>query len=61
MALDTGLRLHELLGLPTENVSVPGGLAKVKGKGNKERVIHFGKHTEQVLMKKYRQSCVQKQ
>jgi site-specific recombinase XerD len=51
MDLDTGLRLSELVGILLEDVSIPGGLVKVRGKGAKERIVHFGKLTKQALLK----------
>lgn len=51
MALDTGLRLSELLSIKLDDVSITGGLAKVHGKGAKERVVHFGKITKQALIR----------
>lgn len=51
LALDTGLRLSELLGILSEDISIPGGLVKVRGKGSKERIVHFGKHVQQALLK----------
>jgi integrase/recombinase XerD len=44
----TGLRVSELVGLTTHNVDLQLGYVRVKGKGNKERIVPFadiaGKH-----------------
>jgi integrase/recombinase XerC len=39
----TGIRLSELTGLKTEHVDLSGGLVRVLGKGNKERVVPIGR------------------
>jgi len=38
----TGMRVSELAGLKTEDVNLNENLLRVKGKGNKERLIPFG-------------------
>jgi integrase/recombinase XerD len=38
-----GLRVCEAVGLNIKDVDINGGVAKVKGKGNKERLVLFGK------------------
>ena len=47
--LDTGLRISELCHLKMEKLWLEDGLAKVLGKGNKERMIPIGKQTQRVL------------
>jgi integrase/recombinase XerD len=38
-----GLRVSEAAGLNIKDIDIEGGIAKVKGKGNKERFVLFGK------------------
>ncbi|OEY03827.1 recombinase XerC [Corynebacterium sp. BCW_4722] len=38
----TGMRVGELTGLDTQDVDLARGLARVTGKGNKQRVVPFG-------------------
>ena len=38
-----GLRVSEISGLNVTDIDIESGLAKVKGKGNKERLVLFGK------------------
>ena len=38
----SGIRLSELVGLDVHDVDLRGGLVKVKGKGNKERIVPIG-------------------
>lgn len=38
-----GLRISEASGLNMRDIDIKGGIAKVKGKGNKERIVIFGK------------------
>ncbi|ADV66144.1 tyrosine-type recombinase/integrase [Deinococcus maricopensis] len=42
MLLDTGLRVHELIGLKLEDLQFERGLIRVVGKGNKERFVPVG-------------------
>lgn len=39
----TGMRVGELTGLDTADIELARGLARVTGKGNKQRVVPFGK------------------
>jgi integrase/recombinase XerC len=39
--LDTGVRLSEASGLRVGDVSIKDGAAKIRGKGNKERMVYF--------------------
>ncbi len=39
----TGMRVGELTGLDTADIDLTRGLARVTGKGNKQRVVPFGK------------------
>ncbi|MDR0323150.1 MAG: tyrosine recombinase [Treponema sp.] len=47
-----GLRVSEAAGLNIRDVDIEGGIAKVRGKGNKERLVIFGKEAA-VCLKKY--------
>jgi len=38
----TGIRISELVGLDTEDIDFIGGIAKVMGKGKKERIVPIG-------------------
>jgi len=38
-----GLRVSEASGLNIRDIDIKGGVAKVKGKGNKERIVLFGR------------------
>lgn len=40
----TGLRVSELIGLTTENISLHQGVVRVIGKGNKERLVPMGEN-----------------
>ncbi len=45
----TGMRASELLGLKISDIDFNHGLLKVRGKGNKERVLPFGEHAGEAL------------
>lgn len=45
----TGMRASELLGLTLSHIDFDHGLLKVRGKGNKERVLPFGIHASEAL------------
>ena len=47
----TGIRVSELVGLNVNNVDLLGGIAKVWGKGRKERLAPFGTEATQSLYK----------
>ncbi len=47
--LDTGLRISELCSLKMEKLWLEDGMAKVLGKGNKERMIPIGKQVQRFL------------
>ncbi|MCG2676388.1 tyrosine recombinase XerC, partial [bacterium] len=47
----TGMRVSELVGLNVNNVDLLGGVAKVWGKGRKERLVPFGREATQALYK----------
>lgn len=47
----TGMRVSELVGLNVNNVDLLGGVAKVWGKGRKERLVPFGREATQSLYK----------
>jgi integrase/recombinase XerC len=40
----TGIRVSELVGLQLSDVDLPGEALKVRGKGNKERIVPLGSH-----------------
>jgi integrase/recombinase XerC len=46
----TGIRCGELVGLDLDALDLPGGLARVLGKGSKERIVPFGSHARQALL-----------
>jgi len=45
----TGLRVSEAAGLDVEDVDLSSKLARVVGKGNKERIVPFGEEAEDAL------------
>jgi len=45
----SGLRVSELVGLNLEHVDLNESLARVHGKGNKERIVPFGSKASQAL------------
>ena len=47
--LDTGLRLSELCGMRIDDLSLEDGMAKVLGKGNKERTVPIGRMVQRLL------------
>ena len=49
LMLDTGIRVGELVGLDMDDVRLP--LLKVRGKGNKERLVALSDNTQRVMMK----------
>ncbi len=51
LALDTGCRISELLTLDKEGIDFDNLLIRVKGKGNKERVVPFSFEVRKVLWK----------
>jgi site-specific recombinase XerD len=57
LALDSGARLSELLSLRLCNLELLSHCAKVKGKGNKERMMDFGTLTSQ-LLSRYLTACL---
>ena len=52
----TGLRVSELIGLQTSQISMQQGVIRVIGKGNKERLVPVGEIALDWLMKYYQQS-----
>jgi integrase/recombinase XerC len=46
----TGLRVGELASLDLEDVDLAGGLVRVLGKGNKERIVPFGRKAASSLL-----------
>jgi site-specific recombinase XerD len=51
LLLDTGLRASELCGLTIENTHLGEGYVKVRGKGNKERIVPFCNTTKKSLLR----------
>jgi len=49
LAYSSGLRVSELVGLNVEDVDVREGLARVMGKGRKERIVPVGARAVEVL------------
>jgi len=50
MFLDaTGCRIGEALGLDTHKLDLPGRTARVKGKGNKERIVPFSERAAEAM------------
>jgi len=50
LALDTGLRISELIGIKMEDINLEDGYILVKhGKGNKERVVPIGSIVQKML------------
>lgn len=47
--LDTGARVSEVTGLTLDDVSLATYTARVRGKGERERTVHFGKETAKTL------------
>jgi len=47
-----GLRVSEAVNLNIKDIDIEGGVAKVKGKGNKERLVLFGKKAG-IFLKEY--------
>lgn len=56
MIYSAGLRVSEAAGLNIRDVDIRGGTAKVKGKGNKERIALFGEEAARKL-KEYLQQA----
>jgi site-specific recombinase XerD len=49
LLLDCGLRVSELCGLTVEGVDLDGGMALVRGKGNKLRPVYFSARTARAV------------
>lgn len=47
----SGIRVSELCGLNIEDIDLKEGLIKVKGKGNKERIVPIGQKAKEALKK----------
>ena len=57
LLLDTGIRVSELVGLQMDALCLKGSYFKVRGKGNKERLVPLGQSSRRVLVeytRKYR-------
>ncbi len=50
-ALDTGVRVSELVGLQAADLEIERFRAKVWGKGDKERYVSFGNRTQHLLLR----------
>jgi integrase/recombinase XerC/integrase/recombinase XerD len=51
LLLDTGLRSNEAVTLPVKDIHLEQGYLKVMGKGQKERIVPFGKAVQKSFMK----------
>lgn len=51
LMLDSGLRLHEVVVLTTDNLHIPEGYIIVDGKGNKQRIVPLGLSTRKALFR----------
>jgi integrase/recombinase XerC len=51
MLYSTGMRINELVGLPEERIDLLSGVARVRGKGKKERLCPLGSPAIRTLMK----------
>ena len=51
MLYSTGMRINELAQLPEESIDLLGGVARVRGKGKKERLCPLGSPALKALMK----------
>lgn len=51
MLYATGIRVAELVGLDPEDVDLQRGTARVLGKGNKERMVPFGRPASEALQR----------
>ena len=51
LMLDSGLRLHEVVVLTTDNLHLPEGYIIVDGKGNKQRIVPLGLSTRKALFR----------
>jgi site-specific recombinase XerD len=49
--IDTGLRIGELINLKMDDVRLGGGVLKVMGKGQKERIVPIGNNAQRALHK----------
>jgi integrase/recombinase XerD len=49
----TGIRVSELCSLKSEHMDLQSGCLRVKGKGEKERIIHFGHEPTMKIMHRY--------
>lgn len=49
--LDSGLRAQELCDIKVGDANLAGNSIKVKGKGNKERIVYVGKRTAKAIWK----------
>ncbi len=59
----TGLRVSELISLTMDNIDLEENIVRVKGKGNKERIVPFGDIAKKYLIiyiKEYRDSLTKK-
>ena len=50
LLIDSGLRLSESVGIEMNDLQLDDGFILIRGKGNKERWVPFGKATKQALL-----------
>jgi site-specific recombinase XerD len=50
IALDTGLRISEIVGISLANINLIDGYIKVMGKGSKERIVPIGKFVQRKVL-----------
>jgi site-specific recombinase XerD len=55
LLIDTGLRLSESTGIEMNDLQLDDGFILIRGKGNKERWVPFGKTTKQALWRYIKQ------
>lgn len=51
LMIDSGLRLSELVRLNVDDIYTEQGYLKIKGKGDKERIVPIGTHSQKAILK----------